>query len=172
MVYTNEWQKLVHIYIIHWSIATHMPHRGFLLLKSFRLKNTATQSSFHSKLWTSSIIHQLTFFWCQLMYYWKMSSFEWNDDRVTVFLKWTDFISAIFQRCKQQNQVKIFWEGHKNLDQSSFLIWHYNVMLKNSIFGLYPFWLFLLLTVEFFYFAEQNKEKQNRKSWSWYFRKL
>ena len=44
-----------------------------MLLKSVHFKNTVIRSSFHSKLWPFSLIHQLTLFWCQLMYYWKWS---------------------------------------------------------------------------------------------------
>ena len=36
-------------------------------------KNTVGWSSVLSKLWSLSIIHQLTLFWFQLMYYWKWS---------------------------------------------------------------------------------------------------
>ena len=62
-------------------------------LKSVHFKNTVTRSSFHSKLWPFSIIHQLKSKQSQLNYYWKRSYFEWNEDLVTVFLKWTDFKS-------------------------------------------------------------------------------
>ena len=42
-------------------------------LKSIHFKNTVTGSSFHSKLWPFSIIHQLTSKQSQLIYYWKWS---------------------------------------------------------------------------------------------------
>ena len=38
-------------------------------LKSIHFKKTVARSSVHSKLWSFSIIHQLTLFWCQMMYY-------------------------------------------------------------------------------------------------------
>ena len=41
------------------------------LLKSVHFKNTVARSSVLSKLWSFSIIHQLTLFWFQLMLYWK-----------------------------------------------------------------------------------------------------
>ena len=55
-----------------------LDENGFLtnqkmLLKSVHFKNTVTRSSFHSKLWPFSIIHQLTSKQIQLMYYWKLS---------------------------------------------------------------------------------------------------
>ena len=42
-----------------------------LILKSVHFKNTVMRSSFHSKLWPFSIMHQLTSKQSQLMYYWK-----------------------------------------------------------------------------------------------------
>ena len=48
-------------------------------LKSVHFKNTVTRSSFHSKLWPFSIIHQLILFWCQLMYdrrSWFLASYK------------------------------------------------------------------------------------------------
>ena len=41
------------------------------IVKSVHFKNTVARFSVHSKLWSFSIIHQLTLFWRQLMYYWK-----------------------------------------------------------------------------------------------------
>ena len=49
-------------------------HKGLVQpLKSVHFKNTVTRSSVLSKLWSFSIIHQLTLFWFQLMYYRKRS---------------------------------------------------------------------------------------------------
>ena len=60
-------------------------------LKSIHFKNKVPQSSFHSKIWSFSIIHHLTLF----RFSWSIIEtdhiFEWNEDRTTVFLKWTDF---------------------------------------------------------------------------------
>ena len=42
-------------------------------LKSIHFKNKVARSSVLSKLWSFPIIHQLTLFWFQLMYYWKWS---------------------------------------------------------------------------------------------------
>ena len=42
-------------------------------LKSVHFKNTVARSSVLSKLWSFSIIYQLTLFWFQLMYHWKLS---------------------------------------------------------------------------------------------------
>ena len=80
-----------------WLIRSFMSHNivnnSLLLLKSVHFKNTVTRSSFHSKLWPFSIIHQLT--WHQNKVSWCIiengHSFEWNEDHVTLFLKWKDF---------------------------------------------------------------------------------
>ena len=64
---------------------------SFICLKSIHFKNTITRSSFHLKLWPFSIIHHLTskkVRWCIIE---NGHSFEWNEDYVTVFLKWIDF---------------------------------------------------------------------------------
>ena len=51
-----------------------MREGGRLLpLKSVHFKNTVARSSVYSKLWSFSIIHQLTLIWFQLVYYWKWS---------------------------------------------------------------------------------------------------
>ena len=47
-------------------------------VKSVHFKNTVARSSVVSKLWSFSIIHQLTLFWLHLVLYWKWSQF-WKN---------------------------------------------------------------------------------------------
>ena len=43
--------------------------------------------------------HQNKFSWCTIE---NDHSFEWNEDRVTVFLKWTDFMYKFSYQCNKQ----------------------------------------------------------------------
>ena len=67
-------------------------------VKSVHFKKTVARSSFLSKLQYFSIQHQLS--WHQKKVSWsyieKYHNFKRNEDRATVFLKWTDFIAGEF----------------------------------------------------------------------------
>ena len=53
----------------------------------------------------------------------KYHNFERNEDRATVFLKWTDFSHFILKF--------IFWEDRKNMAHPSLFIWHFSVFTSN-----------------------------------------
>ena len=88
----NSGSHLYQIVVIFEYPCQSVSHRRFYL-KSIRFKNTVTRPSFHSKLWPFSIQqciswHQNKVSWCIIE---NGHSFVWNENRVTVFLKWTDF---------------------------------------------------------------------------------
>ena len=55
-------------------------------LKSVHFKNIVARSSVRSKLWSFSIIHQLTLFWFNWCIIKNYHSCEWTEDRSTGFL--------------------------------------------------------------------------------------
>ena len=76
--FRNEW-TLSKSWLIRFLFSTYFImmifgiYKILKLLKSVHFKNTIMHSSFDSKLWPFSIIHQLTSKQSQLMYYWKWS---------------------------------------------------------------------------------------------------
>ena len=74
-----------------WATRTQARQNGSPWLNSVHFMNTVARSSVHSKIWSFSIIHQLTLFWFSWCIIENDHISEWIEDRATVFLKWTDF---------------------------------------------------------------------------------
>ena len=74
-------------------------------LKSVHFKNTGTRSSFHSKVWPLSIIHQLTSKQSQLMLHWKWPQF-WKKWSCNCVLKHSAIFGRFWnQACKDSIEI-------------------------------------------------------------------
>ena len=79
----------------HWTLMRCLLE--MFLLKSVHFKETVAQSSFLSKLWYSSIQHQLTSKQSQLMLHWKVPQFWKKWGSCNCVLKWTEFRWVFFE---------------------------------------------------------------------------
>ena len=102
------------------------------ILKSVHFKNTVARSSVHSKIWSFSLIHQLTLFWFSWCNIENDHNFEWTEDRANGFLKWIDFTSKIFQN----SWTAVVFTGRPNfskfLDVSGFYHPNFSKFLDGS----------------------------------------
>ena len=98
------------------------------------------RSSFLSKLWSFSIQHQLNqhiVSWCYIE---NDYNFERNEDRATVFLKWTDFRRVLSRSWNESSKVEFNFESYK-----IYLLQSIKKINNVHVLKIIIFWHFLLL---------------------------